>query len=106
VGSLKGVENVYTQHSPLLASTIQAAAKGALKSDDYPFVGPSPTGAAAGKPTELIIFIVGGVCYEETKVCEQFNASRSGVSVVVGGSTTLTARSFIDDLLRAQDADG
>ena len=106
VGSLKGVENVYTQHSPLLASTVQAAAKGALKSDDYPFVGPSPTGTAAGKPTELIIFIIGGVCYEETKVCEQFNASRAGVSVVVGGSTTLTARAFIDDLLRAQDADG
>lgn len=105
VGSLKGVENVYTQHSPLISSTIQAAAKGALKQEDYPFVGPSPNGAAAGKPTELVIFIVGGVCYEETKVCAQFNALNTGCHVVVGGSTVLNARSFVDDLLELQNAD-
>ena len=95
-----------TRNLALLASTVQAAAKGALKSDDYPFVGPSPTGTAAGKPTELIIFIIGGVCYEETKVCEQFNASRAGVSVGRRRIDDAHRGAFIDDLLRAQDADG
>lgn len=106
VGSLKGVENVYTQHQPLLSSTIQSAAKGSLKNEDYPFVGPSPNGAAAAKPTELIVFIIGGICYEETKVCEQFNALKTGVTVVLGGSTVLNARAFVDDLRKLQEAGG
>jgi vacuolar protein sorting-associated protein 45 len=106
VGSLKGVENVYTQHQPLLSSTIQAAAKGSLKSEDYPFIGPAPNGVAVGKPTELIVFIIGGICYEETKVCEQFNALKTGVTVVLGGSTVLNARAFVDDLQKLQEVGG
>ena len=105
VGSLKGVENVYTQHQPLLSSTIQTAAKGALKQEDYPFVGPSPNATAAGKPTELVVFIVGGLCYEEAKIVAQFNALNTGCHVVLGGSTVLNARAFVNDLLRLQDAD-
>lgn len=102
VGSLKGVENVYTQHQPLLSSTVQSAAKGSLKTDDYPYVGPSPPPGAV-KPTEIIIFIVGGLTYEESKIISQFNALGSGVRCVVGGSVVLSAKSFIRDLTRLQD---
>lgn len=34
--SIKGVENVYTQHSPLLAATLEAAVRGRLPPADYP----------------------------------------------------------------------
>ena len=104
VGSLKGVENVYTQHQPLLSSTIQAAAKGSLKPEDYPFVGAQPAPNAA-KPTELIVFIVGGACYEEAKIVAQFNALNSGVSVLLGGSTILNARTFIKNMLQIQESE-
>lgn len=37
--NVKGVENVYTQHQPVLAETIENAVKGKLKDLDYPFIG-------------------------------------------------------------------
>ncbi|XP_024040245.1 vacuolar protein sorting-associated protein 45 homolog isoform X2 [Citrus clementina] len=36
---LKGVENVYTQHQPLLFQTMESIIKGRLRDVDYPFVG-------------------------------------------------------------------
>ncbi|KAJ0086006.1 hypothetical protein Patl1_08136 [Pistacia atlantica] len=36
---LKGVENVYTQHQPLLFHTMESITKGRLRDVDYPFVG-------------------------------------------------------------------
>ncbi|KAG6626068.1 hypothetical protein CIPAW_15G021200 [Carya illinoinensis] len=36
---LKGIENVYTQHQPLLFQTMESISKGRLKDVDYPFVG-------------------------------------------------------------------
>lgn len=36
---LKGVENVYTQHHPLLFQTMESIIKGRLRDVDYPFVG-------------------------------------------------------------------
>lgn len=35
---LKGVENVYTQHSPLLLATLEALARGRLRADEFPQV--------------------------------------------------------------------
>jgi vacuolar protein sorting-associated protein 45 len=35
---LKGVENVYTQHTPHLVDTIESLLKGRLKESSYPFV--------------------------------------------------------------------
>lgn len=64
---LKGVENVYTQHSPHLVETIEDLLRGRLKETSYPFIGPGGTGAAGGlhqKPQDVIIFVVGGATYE------------------------------------------
>lgn len=36
---LQGVENVYTQHQPLLFQTMEGIVKGRLRDADYPFVG-------------------------------------------------------------------
>ncbi|GFP80203.1 vacuolar protein sorting-associated protein 45 homolog [Phtheirospermum japonicum] len=36
---LKGVENVYTQHQPLLSQTMESIVKGRLRDVDYPYVG-------------------------------------------------------------------
>ncbi|KAF3970419.1 hypothetical protein CMV_005878 [Castanea mollissima] len=36
---LKGVENVYTQHQPLLFQTMESISKGRLRYVDYPYVG-------------------------------------------------------------------
>ncbi|XP_042747786.1 vacuolar protein sorting-associated protein 45 isoform X3 [Lagopus leucura] len=38
---LKGVENVYTQHQPLLQETLDQLIKGKLKDSQYPYLGPN-----------------------------------------------------------------
>uniref|UniRef100_A0A8C7QK41 Vacuolar protein sorting-associated protein 45 n=1 Tax=Oncorhynchus mykiss TaxID=8022 RepID=A0A8C7QK41_ONCMY len=38
---LKGVENVYTQHAPLLQETLDQLIKGRLKDSHFPYLGPS-----------------------------------------------------------------
>lgn len=38
---LQGVENVYTQHQPLLHETLDQLIKGKLKDNQYPYLGPS-----------------------------------------------------------------
>lgn len=47
--SVKGVENVYTQHTPLLANTLEAVARGRLPHMDYPFVGGAEASPTAAK---------------------------------------------------------
>lgn len=37
----QGVENVYTQHQPLLQETLDQLIKGKLKDNRYPYLGPS-----------------------------------------------------------------
>ena len=35
---MQGVENVYTQHTPLLLTTLEALVKGRLKDGDFPYI--------------------------------------------------------------------
>ncbi len=48
VKGLQGVDNVYTQHTPLLAATLAAMRDGSLSTAAYPFMG-STVGASAGE---------------------------------------------------------
>lgn len=43
--AFKGVENVYTQHSPLLSDTIAKLADNSLPGYDYPYAGEPRVGA-------------------------------------------------------------
>mmetsp|Transcript_40698 Transcript_40698/g.91494 ORF Transcript_40698/g.91494 Transcript_40698/m.91494 type:complete len:554 (-) Transcript_40698:218-1879(-) len=89
---IAGVENVYTQHVPLLINTLDSALKGKLKESTFPGVGPIP----ASTPKSIIVFVVGGVTYEEgTKVAE-INAS--GIKVILGGTTIHNSNTFLNEL--------
>jgi vacuolar protein sorting-associated protein 45 len=102
---LKGVENVYTQHSPLLEATLQNLIKGKLREQQYPFVEGSVGGAGAmttrDKPQDIIVFIVGGATYEEAKTVAGINASSPGVRVVLGGTTVHNAHTFLEEVEEA-----
>lgn len=92
--SLKGVENVYTQHSPRLEATLQALVRGRLREAAYPFV----DGAARDKPQDIVVFIVGGATYEEARTVAAINAASPGVRVVLGGTTVHNAATFLDEV--------
>ncbi|KAK2867829.1 hypothetical protein FQN49_003427 [Arthroderma sp. PD_2] len=93
---LKGVENVYTQHSPRLEATLQNLIKGRLKELQYPFL--EGGGHTRDKPQDIIIFMVGGVTYEEAKMVAQVNASSPGIRVVLGGTSIHNSTTFLDEV--------
>lgn len=72
---MQGVENVYTQHTPLLASTLEALVKGRLRDTDFPCIGKAPASTTTpGKPPKLVVvFVVGGTTYEEAKAIADLN---------------------------------
>ncbi|KAF2199290.1 vacuolar protein sorting-associated protein 45 [Delitschia confertaspora ATCC 74209] len=99
---LKGVENVYTQHSPRLETTLQDLIKGRLNQQLYPFV--EGGGTTKDKPQDIIIFMVGGTTYEEAKMVAQANASSPGVRVVLGGTTVHNSTTFLEEVEDAVDS--
>ncbi|KAF8249716.1 Sec1-like protein [Wilcoxina mikolae CBS 423.85] len=93
---LKGVENVYTQHSPRLEQTLNNLVKGRLREQTHPFV--EGSGTTREKPQDVIVFVVGGATYEEAKTVAQVNASTPGVRVVLGGTTVLNSCGFLKEI--------
>lgn len=95
---LKGVENVYTQHQPLLYNTIESIVKGRLRDIDYPFIG---NHYQQVRPQEVVIFIVGGTTYEEARTVALQNAANTGTRIILGGSVVLNSKRFMKDLEEA-----
>ncbi|KAL4871999.1 hypothetical protein BDV12DRAFT_162838 [Aspergillus spectabilis] len=93
---LKGVENVYTQHSPRLEATLQNLIKGRLKELQYPFL--EGGGHIRDKPQDVVIFMVGGTTYEEAKMVAQVNASSPGIRVVLASTTIHNSKSFLEEV--------
>ena len=96
---LKGVENVYTQHSARLEATLQNLIKARLKEQQYPFV--EGGGSTRDKPQDIIVFLIGGATYEEAKTVAQVNASSPGVRVVLGGTTIHNSATFLEEAMDA-----
>ncbi|CAJ1969950.1 unnamed protein product [Cylindrotheca closterium] len=103
--SVQGVSNVYAQHVPLLMDTLNAVTKGKLRTDTHPFVGGSYAKPASGVPpeavipNEIIVYMVGGVTYEEgTKISEFNEANKGRIQVILGGSTVHNSTSFLEEL--------
>ncbi|KAI1760159.1 Sec1-like protein [Hypoxylon sp. FL1150] len=96
IKGLKGVENVYTQHSPHLETTLQNLIKGRLREQQYPFV--EGGGTTRDKPQDIVVFVIGGATYEEAKSVAGVNASSPGVRVVLGGTSVHNAATFLDEV--------
>ena len=100
------MENVYTQHTPLLVHTLEALARGRLKDIEFPSVEGTSHPAAAQKPPKLVIvFIVGGTTYEEARTISDLNAQgarhegwSAGMRLLLGGSGVLNSRTFMGAL--------
>lgn len=93
---LKGVENVYTQHSPRLGATLQNLIKARLKEQQYPFI--EGGGSTKDKPQDIIVFMIGGATYEESKTIAQVNASSPGVRVVLGATRIHNGTTFLEEI--------
>ena len=93
---LKGVENVYTQHAPRLELTLQNLIKGRIRDQQYPFV--EGGGSTRDKPQDIIVFMIGGVTFEEARSVSQVNSSSPGVRVVLGGTCVHNSTTFLEEV--------
>lgn len=108
---LKDVTCVFTQHESLLVGVLQKLIKGRLPPEAFPSA--DPAAPAVVRPTEIFVYIVGGVTYEEALCVSAFNdplcpavqsATAHGkdvtegaeVKIVIGGDKPLTPSRFID----------
>lgn len=94
---LKGVENVYTQHTPHLGDTLDLLIKARLKDTDYPFVS-NDNSMLRERPQDIIVFICGGTTFEEARYIAQLNASTPGVRIVLGGNNVHNSKSFLSQI--------
>lgn len=104
-----GVENVYTQHEPLLANTLDSLFRNRLKGDAFPLVRSEdfPNGDSVmvsgndvtniSPPRELIVVMIGGATYEEAKVISGINGGPDAF-VPPEGSVTASAASAAKQL--------
>ncbi|CAB3375294.1 Hypothetical predicted protein [Cloeon dipterum] len=91
---LKGVDNVFTQHNPLLKDTLEDLIKGRLRDTLFPYLGSS----TMRKAQDVVVFIVGGVTYEESCLVNQMNKELSGARIILGGTTMLNSAAFMDEV--------
>jgi len=95
---LKGVENVYTQHTPFMEKTLSSLTKGRLREQTHPFIDPADGSVAQAmkeRPQDIIVFMIGGTTYEEARMIKGINESMPGVRIVLGGTTVHNSESFI-----------
>lgn len=103
IKGLRGVENIYTQHTPLLGEIVEELLRGKLREQSYPYLGGIQL---RDKPQEVIVYMVGGLTYEESAVVYQLNSKYNacGQRVIVGGCTVHNFRTFTDEIRWATSA--
>jgi vacuolar protein sorting-associated protein 45 len=101
--SVKGVESMLAQHTPQLEQVLTEVGKGVLSPTLYPYAGKAE---ASPRVSTVIVFIVGGMTFEEAVSVNKINTTGSfGMNVILGGTAVQNSQSFIADLRRlAQDA--
>ena len=92
----QGVENVYTQHQPLLKLILEDLLRGRLRTNLFPTLGPQYD----GKVTTVVVFVIGGVTYEEAYTVYQLNSTQKS-QIVLGGTSVLNSRAFLDQVEHA-----
>ena len=92
----QGVENVYTQHTPHLCQTLDLLLKGRLRETSYPFV-EGDEHARTQRPQDIIVFMLGGTTYEESRAVALLNQQLAGQArILLAGTSVHNSKSFLD----------
>ncbi|KAI0237324.1 Vacuolar protein sorting-associated protein 45 [Lamellibrachia satsuma] len=98
---LQGVENIYTQHKPLLHDLLDQLIKGKLREATHPYLG---MGQLKDRPQDIIVFIIGGATYEEALMVHNISLNTPGVRIVLGGTTVHNMTSFLEEISHATES--
>lgn len=88
---LQGVENVYMQHTPHLAQTLENLSRGRLRDVNFPFLEGTGPNASLQRPQHVIVFMIGGATYEEARCVALLNQESatngsSAIHLLLGGT--------------------
>ncbi|OTF75544.1 vacuolar protein sorting-associated protein-like protein [Euroglyphus maynei] len=95
IKGFRGVENIYTQHTPVIKDLIEDLYRCRLREILYPFLG---SVQQRERPQEIIIFIIGGITYEESLTVYNLNRQLQGTKILLGGSIVHNSKSFLDEI--------
>lgn len=102
IKGLQGVENIYTQHVPWMKPVVEDLMKGKLKESQFPYFNTSGRGGPGTdpnfRPSEVIVFVVGGITYEEALAVHNINRVENRLSVVLGGTAIHNMKSFLEEV--------
>lgn len=100
---LKGVENVYMQHTPHLSQTLENLFRGRLRDVNFPFLDAAGPNAGLQRPQNVIIFMIGGTTYEEARTIALLNqeasshgAPNAGAHILLGGTCVHNSSSYVE----------
>jgi len=94
--SIKGVENIFTQHQCFVGSLIDQIHQMKLKEVLFP--GVSGSTIVNQKPSDIIIFVIGGVTYEESLAVHSANQQIAGMNIILGDTQILNYYSFLTEV--------
>lgn len=102
-------ENVYMQHVPKISTLLSDISKNQVSRDRLKTIKGSQiveslppvssSTSAAAPPQDIVIFVIGGVTYEEARFVHQFNETmKNKIRVVLGGTSVLSTSDFIQSI--------
>lgn len=96
----KAENNVYMQHIPEVSTMLAHLSKTGIPNEKYTTIkintGYRNESKAAG---DVVIFIVGGVTYEEARFVHQFNETmKDKIRVVLGGTSILSTKGYMESM--------
>ncbi|XP_015601450.1 vacuolar protein sorting-associated protein 45 isoform X2 [Cephus cinctus] len=95
---LSGVDNIYTQHTPLLVETLEDLIKEKLSTQVFPYLGNM---IMSRRPHDIIVFMIGGTTYEESLAVHNLNKQNPGTKIILGGTTIHNFESFAEEVQHA-----
>lgn len=98
----KSNNNVYMQHIPEISTILSNISKSTLSKERYGFIGNNGVNSRLvdnNSARDVVIFVVGGVTYEEARFVHQFNETmKNKMRVILGGTSVLSTRDFMDSM--------
>ncbi|TDH71966.1 hypothetical protein CCR75_005716 [Bremia lactucae] len=111
---VQGVPNVYAQHVPPLAKKLELILKGQLLDQEFSVVNGGAISVRVNdyngsnsvkRVREVIVFVCGGVTFEEAMKVAEINdkaaSSSSGQRVLLGGSSIQNSTTFMNEIASA-----
>lgn len=96
-GSSNEDANAYMQFEPRIKILLDKIKQGKLSDVNFPTIGENSNNPK-NVVREVIVFMIGGVSYEEARIVNEFNLKNDGFRVVIGGTQTINSKQFMEEI--------